>query len=303
MDILNAFLQQAKLVQFQGDLTYNSNGFAILPSYTIITIPASMQPLTKKALKFLPEGTHYASYLSVLTNFPVYVDTSDYSLGNYFIYGDYPVVYKITSQQDFFPFGFLPTNQYETLVVKDNRMKFDGTTLNIPFPEINGEYAPLFELITMVNQCFTTPALTTLWGFQQEYRPRFPFCVVTLEAIDNIDNTNFVNLDLATSTLTQSVSNELIVKFSFYAQDMIQCLNMMQQFKLNYVNYQFTTNQFAFIGFVSGENEVLKELYEDRTIFHTEVNMRFSFIVQQQSTSTQSINTVIATLNIPPVLP
>ncbi len=303
MQILNAFLQQPKLVQFQGNLTYNSKGFAVLPSYTIVTIPASMQPLTKKTLKFLPEGSHYSDYVSALTNFPVFVDTADTSLGNYFIYGKSPIVYKIISQQDFFPFGLLPTNQYETLIVKDNRLTYNGSTLNLPFPEIDGQYAPLFELITMVNQCFTTPAITTMWAFQQEYHPPFPFCAVSLEAVENIDNTNFVQLDLQSSTLTESVSNQLIVNFSFYSHDMVQCLNLMQQFKLNYVHYQFTSNRFSFIGFMEGSNEVMKELYEDRTIFHAEVNMRFSFIVQQQKTSTQSINTVIATLNIPPVLP
>lgn len=252
-----------------------------------------------------PEGTHYADYLWALTDFPI---TSDYSLsrlGNYIIYNN-NTVFKIISDQNFLPFVYLPPNHVETLVCKDNRLTFSGGVLSIPVPEIDGQYAPLFELITMVNQCFTAPPITTIWAYQQELQPLFPYCAVSIERLENIENTNYVNLDLQSSTLTTNISQQLIVEFDFLALDMIQALNLAGQFKLNYVNYNFTTLQFGFMGFiddkfVSDQSEVVKTLYEDRTIFKTKVKMRFSYITEQTSTSTQSIDTVLFTLSIPPV--
>lgn len=258
-----------------------------------------MQPLKKSQIDLLPEGTHYADYLWAITDFLISADSTELTLGNYIIYNN-NTVYKITSDQNFLPFVYLPPNHVETLIVKDNRMTYNGTVLNIPFPEIDGEYAPLFELIAMVNQCFTLPAITTIWAFQQELRPLYPYCTVAIDRVENIDNTNYVQLDLATSTQTTNISKQLIVEFNFYAMDMIQSLNLVEQFKLNYVNYTFTSDKFAFMGFVEDHdaNEIRKQLYEDRTVFSGSVKMRFSWIVQQTATSTQSINTVAFTLSI-----
>ncbi len=300
MTIYDAFLQSTQLVQFSGGITYNSNGFAVLPGYTIRTILASMQPIRKAEIKFLPEGTHYADYLEFYTDFPVNVDNSDSSLGDYFIYNN-NLVYKIISSQNYLPFTQLFTNHIEGTIVRDNRITYNGTVLNIPFPEIDGEYAPLFELVAMVNSCFTSPTITTLWSFQQELQPAFPYCTLTIDHVENIDNTNYNAIYVDTATLYTNISKQLVVKFSFYAQDQIQALNLMEQFKLNYVNYTLTSPQFQWIGFVEEFNSIENELYEDRTTFHADCRMRFSWIVQQTSTSTQTINTVAFTLSIPPV--
>ncbi len=158
----------------------------------------------------------------------------------------------------------------------------------------------------MVNSCFVATPITTMWAYQQELHPPYPYATVAIDRIENIDNTNYTNLDLQTSTLTTNISKQLIVDFNFYALDMIQALNIMEQFKLNYVNFNLTSPQFQWMSFMddkfeSDQNEVRKILYEDRTIFNASIKMRFSWIVQQTSTSTQSINTVAFTLTIPPV--
>lgn len=299
MTLNNAFLQTAQLATFSGSISYNSSGFAVLPSYSISTIYASMQPLRRSEIRFLPEGTHYADYLQVLTDFPIYVDSTDSNLGNYFIYNN-NLVYKVISDQNFLPFYSMSSNHVETTVVRDNRMTYNGSVLSLPFPEINGTYAPLFELISMVNSCFVSPTITTLWAYQQELQPPFPYCTVTLDAVENIDNTNYVTIDAGNETLYTNISQQLIVKFNFYALDNITPLNLMEQFKLNYANYTLTSSQFQWIGFVEEANVVSEELYEDRTIFCATCRMRFSWIVQETASSTQTINSVAFTLSIPP---
>jgi hypothetical protein len=255
----------------------------------------SMQPLKRGELRFLQEGTHYADYFWCLTDFKIKSDDSQ-SLGNFVIYNN--KVYKIISDQDFLSYTMMPTNQVETLLCEDNRLTFNGTALNIPLPQIDGLYAPLFQLVTMVNQCFTAPPITTIWAFQQELHPPYPYCVITLESIENTENTNNYALDLGSSTLTTNISNQLIVNFSFYAMDMIQAVNLLQQFKLNYSNYNFTTNQFSFIGFENEANDINQKLYEDRTVFYATIRMRFSWIVEQNIASTKSINNVLFSLNV-----
>lgn len=308
MRLYGAFLQPTQLAQFSGAITYNSSGFAVLPSYDIIWIYASMQPLKRSEIRFLPEGTHYADYLQTITNYPVYEDSDDNDLGNYFIYNNNKV-YKPISDQSFLAYPSMPSSHVETTIVRDNRITFDGTSLSLPVPQIDGQYAPLFEVIAMVNQCFATNTgytpsysspLTTLWSFQQELQPPFPYCTVTIENVENVDNTNNVYLDVSTQTQYTNISRQLIIKFSFYSLDMIQALNLMEQFKLNYANYTFSTEQFAFIGFVEESNNITEQLYEDRTIFNATVRMRFSWIVEQTNTSNQTINTVAFTLSIPP---
>lgn len=304
--IYGAFLQAPLLVQFSGGITYNSNGFAVLPSYTIITIPASIQPIKSSSLKWRPEGTHYASYLEFVTDYPVFVDNNPNRLGDYIIYGFNNYVYKVYSSQNYLPFPMLPVNHVEGHIVRDNRLVYSNGTLNLPFPEIDSTYAPLFELIAMVNSCFTSPTINTLWGFQQEFQPAFPYCVVTLEAVENIDNTNFTALGEVSSVVTYytNISRQLVVSFGFYSYDQVQTTTLMEQFKLNYVNYTFSTNLLQWVGFVEGENVVEKVLYEDRTIFVGVVKMRFTWIVQQATTNTSAystIETVAFNLSIPPV--
>lgn len=298
--IYSAFLVSTQLVQFTGSLTYDSNGFAVLPSYTVTPVVASLQPLEKSGIKFLPEGTHYGDYYEFLTDFPVNADSSDSDLGNYFIYNN-NLVYKIISSQNFLPFSSLVTNHCEGMMVKDNRLTFNGTNLSLPYPEIDGEYAPLFQLIAMVNSCFTSPTIPVLWAYQQEYQPSFPYCAVTIEDVENIDNTNYMGYDSTLTTQYTNISKQLNVKFSFYALDQIQALNLMEQFKLNYVNYDLGSTLFSFIGFVDESNMVEKEFYEDRTVFKGDFRMKFSWIVQQTQSSTQTIETVAFTLSIPQV--
>lgn len=296
--IYNLFQQITQLVTFSGSITYDSNGFAVLPSYAVSSIMSSLQPASKSDIKFLPEGTHYADYYEFFTDYVVNVDNLTNSLGSYLIYNN-NLVYKIISSQNFQPFVYMFGNHIEGIMVRDNRLTFNGTVLNLPLPEIDGEYGSLFQLIAMVNSCFTSPTINTLWSFQQELKPAFPYCTLTIENVENIDNTNYINLDVNSSTLTTNISKQLIVKFSFYAQDQIQALNLMEQFKLNYAAFAFATNQLQFIGFVEESNPVENELYEDRTTFHADVRMRFSWIVQETATSTQTINTVAFTLSIP----
>lgn len=300
MTIYNKFLMATKLVQFAGSITYNSQGFAVLPAYTIIYINASMQPIKRSDLKFLKEGTHYADYYQVITDYPLNVDNLPTSLGDYFIYNN-NLVYKVISYQNFLPFVQLSVNHAESTIVRDNRMTYNGTVLSIPFPQIDNQYAPLFELIAMVNSCFPFPAtITTLWAFQQELQPTFPYCTVTLETVENIDNTNYNSIDINSSTLYTNISKQLVVKFSFYAFDQIQALSLLEQFKLNYVNFNLTSQLFQWIGFVEEHNPVIENLYEDRTIFNADVRMRFSWIVQQTQISTQTIDTVAFTLSVTP---
>lgn len=309
MTIYSAFLQSPQLVQFSGGITYNASGFAVLPSYSIITILASMQPASKANIRFNSEGTHYADWYEFLTDYPVNVDNSDNSLGDYFIYNNN--VYKIISSQNFLPFSSLVPNHIEGMIVRDNRLTYNGTTLSLPFPEIDGQYGSLFQLIAMVNSCFNVnqpiTSMTTLWSFQQELQPTFPYCTVTIEHVENIDNTNYNTYAVISGTTTSinNISKQLIVKFSFYALDQIQALNCMEQFKLNYVNFSLNSELFQWMGFVEGGDSVHNALYEDRTIFNADCRMRFSWIVQQSSTdptTTNTIESVAFSLSIPPVI-
>ena len=293
MTIYSQFLMPVKVIKFVGEITYNENGFAVLPCYeTTSGIPVSMQPIKKSILQFLPEGTHYSDYFQFITDYPVFEDITinTHPLGSYII--DFRNrVFKVISDQNFHPFRYMSTNHVEGIVCLDNRLKYNGTCLSLPYPEIDGLYAPLFELIAMVRQVFTYPCVSSscsclnscscssssssctsssstctmpvLWAYQQELHPRYPYCTVTLECIENIDNTNFVGIDPTGRDTYTSVSNQLLVSFRFFALDQIQALNAMQKFKLNYVNYSFSTELFAFIGFVEEQNEIEKQLYEE----------------------------------------
>lgn len=288
------FLQQLKLVNFSGGITYNSNGYAVLPSYNIVNILASVQPLSKSEIRFLPEGTHYADFINILTDYNVDVDNSPTNLGDYFIYKNN--VYKIYSSQDYKQFTSFSTNHIETTVARDNRIIFDGTSLNIPFPELDDSFAPLFELITLASQCFSSPPLTVLWGYQQELRPLFPYCVVNIEGVENLDNTNYTTIN-SSNELVQSKSSVLTVSYKFYTYDKVQAQNYLETFKINFENFTFTSDKIAYLGFEDSFNILNEELYENRTIFNGEVRMKFSLVVEQTQISTMTINTAAATLS------
>jgi hypothetical protein len=161
----------------------------------------------------------------------------------------------------------------------------------------------------MVNSCFGTgaPNLSInacIWQCQQEIQPAFPYAVVSIESVENIDNTNWMGLTTGPLTAYTSNSKQLIVKFSFYSFDQVQAVSLMEQFKLNYVNFQLDSELLQWMGFVEESNPIENRLYEDRTIFNADCRMRFSWIVQQTSTSssaTNTIETVAFSLSIPPI--
>lgn len=293
------FLQSLLLVQFSGGITYNPNGFAVLPEYTVVPILGSVQSVPSSEIRFLPEGTHYADFWEVFTDYNVDVDNTPTNLGDYFIWQTY--VYKIYSAQNYKNFSNMSTNHIATKIARDNRLIYADGSLNLPYPEIDSVYVPLFELIAMVNSCFTSPTIPTLWGFQQELRPNFPFCMVNIEDVQNLEVTNHNVLNDAGSNQYQSISKALIVNFHFYAYDKIQAFTLMEKFKFNRGNYLFSSDMIGFAGFVDQTDLLNEELYENRTIFHGEVRLRFNFVEQQiASSGFSTIQTVIQTLNIQP---
>lgn len=293
------FLQRIKLVDFSGAISYNENGFAVLPPYEIKNILASVQPASKSEIRFLPEGTHYADFIEILTDYPVDVDNSPDNLGDYFIYKNN--VYKIYSSQNFQDFASFSTNHIETMVVRDNRIKYDQetNTINIPFPEIDSNFLPLFDLIKMVNFCFVGPStMPVFWGFQQELRPNFPCAMVNIDEVINSEITSFKGLT-QDSKAVENIERELVVSFHFYAYDKITAFTMLEKFKLLRSGFVFTTNKFICSNYNSRINEVVQELYENRTIFHGYCDLRFSFIVENISTETSNlIETLVATFNV-----
>lgn len=304
--IQSQFLQRIKLIQFSGGLTYNTNGYAVLPDYSIKKIYASVQPVSRSEIRFLPEGTHYADFINIFTDFQIDVDNNETNLGDYFIWNNF--VYKIYSSQSFKQFRALSTNHIECMVSRDNRLIYDPETdtINLPYPQIDSSFVPLFELITLVGQCFPVESpspgqypytIPIIWGYQQELRPAFPYCMVNIEAVRNIDNTNYVAFNYAEQILYKSKSTVLSVAFNFYAYDKISSYNLMETFKLTFENYSFSSNKIAFLGFEEDYNELNEELYEDRTIFNAKVKMKFSLIVEQTQESTMSINTAAASLS------
>lgn len=288
-------LQRIKLVSFTGGITYNSNGYAVLPAYSVVNILASVQPVTSSEIRFLPEGTHYADFINILTDYDVDVDNSPTNLGDYFIYKNN--VYKIYSAQNYKDFTAYSTNHISTTVARDNRITYDGTVLNLPFPQIDSAFAPLFELIALASSCFSSPNLTVLWGYQQELRPNFPYCMVNIESVQNLDNTNYVDID-SSSNLHQSKSTVLTVSYQFFTYDKVQAHSLLETFKINFENYTFSSNKIAFLGFDESSNVLNESLYENRTIFNGEIRMKFSVIVEQVETTTMTINTAAATLSL-----
>jgi len=292
-----SYLQPIKLVQFSGGISYNDNGYAVLPSYTITEIFASVQPVKKSEIRFLPEGTHYADFIEILTDYEVDVDNTPTNLGDYFIYDG--KVYKIYSAQNFKQFTSFSTNHIETMVARDNRLTYVDGVLNLPYPEIDSAYAPLFELIKMAASCFTSSPIPVLWGYQQELRPDFPMCMVNLESTKSLDATNYSQVNAQALTFTKNKSAVLNVIYKFYAYDKATTHSLLERFKMNFESYTFTTDKIAFLGFID-ENEILnEELYENRTIFNGEVRLVFSLIVEQVDgqNPAQTIESASATLS------
>lgn len=294
-------LQWVNIVKFNGTLSYNAQGFAELPPYEIKRILASMQPLTSGGIKFLPEGTHYADYLQAFTDYPITADTTTSSIGNYFIWTNQ--VYKVISSQSYQHFTSYTTNHVQNTIVKDNRLTWDGSFLNLPIPEIDSMYAPLFKLVEMVSSCFIESPIPVLWSSQQELQPSFPYCAITIESVTNIDNTPYVNLD--TEDLSRSMTKELKVIFSFYSLDQVQLLDLVERFTLRRSNYDLDSRVFSFLGLDFSEKIVDKVIYEDRTIFYMAVPVRFSWIVEERISSSDPsigvIETIKFDLSIPPI--
>jgi len=288
-------LQKIQLVTFDGTLSYNTNGFAVLPTYTIKIILASVQPLSKSDIRFLAQGTHYADYFNIFTDSDVTVDTVNNGLGNYFIWKDN--VFKIVSAQNYKQFTSYTTNHIATMVSRDNRIKYDGNTLNIPFPEIDSTFAPLFELIGFCSSSILN-IVPVVWGYQQELMPQIPFCVVNIERVENLEITPYTTINQNLSQSTSSTSNVIYVSYRFFSYDKIQTFELMSKFKLNFYKYTFSSDKIKYGGISKDEN-YLEELYENRTIFSSEIMIHFNLVTEQVDslTGNQSILTAAATLS------
>ena len=288
------FLQSILKISFNHQsITYNSNGYAVLPSYTVTPILASVQQADSSMVKFLPEGTHYSDYQNVYTDDDVYVDTTGVALGDYFIISNQ--VYKIVSNQSYKEYATLSTNHEEALICRDNRMTFNGTTLNIPFPQIDSAYAPMFNLIKLVASCFPT-GFNVLWAFQQELRPAFPYCIVSIESVQDVENTN--HEEFHNNTLTYSRSQVLSANFNFYSYDKIEAFSMMEKFRIDGMNSPYAVSQsLAYLSTSHSASNINSELYENRSIFHGSVNMNFSLEVSLDKSSSQTIDKVAFTLS------
>jgi len=309
--IYNGFLQRILLIRFNGGITYNDQGYAVLPSYINIPIDASVQPLSMSEIRKLKEGTHYADYVTIDTDFPVDVDNTEYNLGDYFIYNNR--VYKIMSSQQFTQFEMLPNRQTETTVARDNRLVWDEKkqTINLPYDEIDTDFACFFDFITVVNNVFKLYApkpakpftLTVLWMNQLELRPAFPFCAVNIEKITPLSITNYNQYDSQTNTLTTSRTNELVVSFNFYTYDRLQTINLMENFKIYHEQFRYGetlpkyANKIGFMGFDPAYDAMGEEVYENRTIFSGRLVAKYSFIAEASTVTQKRIESVVAILS------
>lgn len=301
----NEFLRLAKLVTFSGPISYNSNGYAVLPSYTTKMIRANLQPLSKSRIQFQKEGTRYTDAYQFLSDFFVRVDTARATLGQYFIFPDNNYVLKVLSNNDYLPFGYLAMRHCEGEVVRDNRLTYDGVTLSLPYPQIEGPYAPLFDLITVAINSIQSITLTAIWAAQQELQPPLPYCAVSIERIDNTEIGNYT--DLQPTFPVSRVTNTwrvLHVRYAFYSFDQISALNLLEEFKLNFPANNLQSNVLVISSLEDGSDVVIEKLYDDRTVFVAECVLKYNWIVQSVSTdpsSTYTIESVAFSLNVPPV--
>lgn len=290
------FLNPVTLVSFGGQMvTYDDNGYAILPSYTLSSIWASVQPLAKSGLKFMKEGTHYSDYISVYTDYDISADVTGVSLSNYIINDN--LVYKIVTDLNYKAFTALSTNHIETVLCRDNRITYNGTAISIPYPQFDSQFAPLFNLVKLAKD---TTGLTALWAFQQELRPMFPYCVVNIVGIDNVDNTNYKYYDDTRQAMAYSKSHVLKVNYGFYAYDKIEALSLLETFLIKLTNspYISASNKLAYLSSAGSTNTVYEELYENRSIFHADCTVDFSFITELTDSTATTINKVAWSLSI-----
>jgi len=307
--IYGGFLQRIQVVRFKGGVSYNDKGYAVLPSYSVFPIFASVQPLSMSEIRKLPEGTHYADYVTIDTDFPVDVDNTENNLGDYFIYLNR--VYKIMSAQQFTQFEMLPNRQTETTVARDNRLVWDSanSAINLPYPEIDTDFACFFDFISVVKKVFEeyapTPInpFTVVWMNQLELRAPFPFCGVNIERVSPMSSTTYRDYDGSTNTLNTSRTNELEVSFNFYTYDRLQTVNFMETFKLCHERFQYGTtlpkyaSKVGFLGFDPAHDAMGEEIYENRTIFSGRMLARYSFISQISRTTQDRIEKVVAQFN------
>jgi hypothetical protein len=288
------FLQVIKRVSFnQQPISYNNLGYAVLPSYSITSILASVQQADSSQLKFLPEGTHYSDYQNIYTDNDIYVDSTGVYLGDYFIIDNQ--VYKTLTNQNYKAYASLSTNHEEALLCRDNRLTYNGTTISLPIPQIDSVYAPMFNLIKLVASCFPA-GFNVLWASQQELRPAFPFCSVSIESVQDLESTN--HEDYSQGTLTFSRSQGLSVNFSFYSYDKIEAFSLIETFKLKSANSPYATSQsLAMISTSNESSSITSELYESRSIFCGKVNCNFSLEVAVGQASSQTIDKVAFTLS------
>lgn len=288
------FLQVIKRVAFnQQAITYNENGYAVLPTYTISPILASVQQADSSQLKFLPEGTHYSDYQNIYTDYDVYVDTTGVYLGDYFIIDNQ--VYKTLNNQSYKAYSSLSTNHEEALVCRDNRLTYNGLSISLPIPQIDSAYAPMFNLIKLAASCFP-PGFSVLWAFQQELRPSFPFCSVSIESVQDLESTN--HEEYSHGVLTFSRSQGLSVNFSFYSYDKIEAFSLMETFKLKSLNSPFATSQsLSLLSTAHEASNINSELYESRSVFYGKINCNFSLEVAVDQASSQTIDKVAFTLS------
>lgn len=299
----NEFLLLAKLARFSGPISYNSNGYAVLPPYTISNIRASIQPTKTSKIKFEKEGTRYADYQNFLSDFFVQIDNKEATLGDYFIF-DNNKVYKILTQNNYLPFGLMAVNHCEGAVVRDNRLTFDGTSFSLPYPQLEGPYGPIFACISIVTASVTSISLPVLWSCQQELQPPFPYCAVSIDAVENLEiaTTQALLYSPAANLQTSSIK-QLYVRYGFYAYDQVQAVNLREEFKLNFAANNIVSDVLVANCLEDNLDIVVEKLYEDRTIFAAECVLKYSWTVIETDFSadaTATIETVLFTLNVTP---
>jgi hypothetical protein len=297
------FLSQITLITFLGDISYDVNGYAVFPTYNSSIILASVQTLPSSAIRYLPEGTHYQDFYDIFTDELVSAGSTAESLlkaGNWYIWDD--KVYKIYSDNNYKNFTALSTNHIKQTIKRDHRMKWDKNTntININFPEIDNEFNHLFDLIKIVPFCisqdpFLVP-ISTLWSFQQEFRPEPTYCVVNIVGFNQIEQTNF-NQQAGNLVEQKYYSKQmsLDVDYYFVGYDKVQLSSYVNNFQLFFENFVYTNSTKISYGGVRGELFYSSELYENREVHNCTIPIRFSIIVETIKQINQ-INTIITNL-------
>lgn len=295
--ISNIFLQKVNIVKFDGELSYNDNGFAVLPPYEIKLIKASMQPMDASELKFLPEGTHYADYMNIYTDVSILADLSKSRLGNYFIWDD--LVYKVVSSQDYRQFKAFWVRHVEIRAYKDNRLTYDSftNTISLPYPEVDNRYAPFFEFIKLGKQFFDLD-IPVFWAYQQEAKPDYPYCTVNILSSQLLAVTPSVEMNRLLNEKKTTKQNILTVRFTFYGEDQFQCSNFVDKFSIYVSQFNFSYSNIAFFGFNDDNVSYNETLYETRTIFSAAMDFNFHYITTDVEVGAQFIEQFINTINV-----